>query len=128
SSPPPSPCRTPASALVDLDHPSAAPSMPQTHGVARRRENALPRLGPLNERDRLVEVRLEVAPLGRGDAFEAVEVEVGHLPAVRVVAVPDRVRRARHPLPDPEGRAGAAHEGRLPAAELAGDRDDVPGL
>src|SRR5919201_1702637 len=41
------------------------------------------------------------------------------------VAVADRVRRARHRLLDAERAAGAADEGRLAGAELAGDRDDV---
>jgi len=41
-----------------------------------RREDALSRLGPFDENDRIVEVRLEVAPLGLGDALIAKEVEV----------------------------------------------------
>ena len=101
--------------------------MPQTHREARRGQDALARLGPLDERDRSVEVRLEVPPLRRRDAFEAVEVEVRDLDALAVVAVADGVGRARHALAHAERAAGAADEGRLAGAELARDGDDVAG-
>ena len=42
-----------------------------------------------------------------------------------LVAVADRVGRARHRLRDAERAAGAADERRLAGAELAGDGDDV---
>ena len=74
---------------------------------------AEPGLRPLDEHDRVVEVRLEVAPLGRGQAAEAVEVEVGHVRVPRV-AVADRERRARDRRGDAERAAGAADERRLP--------------
>ena len=85
------------------------------------------RLGPLDEADGVVEVGLEVAPLGGGDAGEAVQVEVRDVDAA-VVAVADRERRARDRLGDAERPAGAAHEGRLAGAELARDADHVAGL
>ncbi len=99
--------------------------MPQTHREARGGQDALPRLRPLDERDRPVEVRLEISPLRRRDALEAVEVEVGDLDAVAVVPMADRVGRARHALAYSERAARAADEGRLPGAELPGDGDDV---
>src|SRR5205823_3271039 len=90
---------------------------------ARRGEELVRvRLGPLDEDDRAVEVRLEVAPLGRRDALEPEEVEVRDENAA-LVAVPDRVRRARNRPLDAEPPAGAADEGRLAGAELAGDGD-----
>src|SRR6476646_9010390 len=99
--------------------------MPQTHREARSRQDSLPRLRPLDERDRPVEVRLEISPLRRRDALEPVEVEVGDLDAVAVVAMADRVGRARHALSYPERGARAADEGRLPGAELPRDGHDV---
>ena len=101
--------------------------MPQTHRVARRGQDALARLRPLDERDRPLEVRLEVSPLRGRDALEAVEVEVRDLDAVAVVAVADRVRGARDALAYAERAARAADERRLAGAELARDRDDVAG-
>src|SRR5207248_4077091 len=112
------------SAFVDRDHPSRLPSMPQADAVARLRQPPLPRLRPFDERDRVVEVRLEVAPLGRRHAGEAIEVEMGDLALGAVVAVADRVRRAGDALAHAERDAGAANERRLPRAELAGDGDD----
>ena len=55
--------------------------MPQTHGIPGRRQDARARLGPLDEDDRVVEVRLEIPPLRGGEALEAVEVEVRDLDA-----------------------------------------------
>ena len=101
--------------------------MPQTHREARRRQDALPRLRPFDERDRPLEVRLEVSPLRNRDALEAVEVEVRYLDTVAVVAVADRVGGARDALADAKRTARAADESRLAGAELAGDGDDVAG-
>ena len=64
-------------------------------------------------------------PLRGGDALEAVEVEVRDLDRGAVVAVADRVRRARDVLAHAERRARAAHERRLAGAELARDGHDV---
>ena len=99
----------------------------QSHAQARRRKRAAGGLGPLDEADGIVEVRLECSPVRRRDALEAVEVEVRDGNA-SLVAVADGVRRARHRLRDAEGTAGAADERRLAGAELAGDGDDVAGL
>src|SRR5262245_40654733 len=99
--------------------------MPQLHRKARRRQHARPRLGPLDECNRVIEVRLEVAPLGGRHALEAVEVEMRDLAAVRVVAVADRVRRARHAFAHTERDARAAYERRLTTAELARHGHDV---
>ena len=67
----------------------------EAHVRPCRRERADARLGPLDEDDRVLEVRLEVTPLRRREATEAIEVEmryVDHAP----IAVADRERRARH--------------------------------
>jgi len=101
--------------------------MPQTHGVARRGQDALAGLRPLDERDRPLEIRLEIPPLRWGDALEAVEVEVRDLDAVAVVAMADRVRGAGDALSYAERPARAADERGLAGAELARDRDDVAG-
>ena len=100
--------------------------VPQPHLHARRREEPLPGLWPLDEHDRVVEVELEVAPLGVGHAVEAVEVEVRDV-EVAAVAVPDRVGRAGDRPLDPERPRRAAHEGRLARSELARDGHDVSG-
>ena len=91
------------------------------------RQGALGPLGPLDEHDRTVEVGLDRSPVGLGHAGKAIEIEVRdrHAP---LVAMPDRVGRARHGLRDAERPAGAADERRLAAAELAGDEDDVARL
>src|SRR5262245_5219571 len=118
--------RRPASTLFDLQGPPSA-SMPQTHREAGSRQDALPRLRPLDERDRPLEVRLEVSPLRRRDAVEPVEIEMRDLDTVPVVAVADRVGGTRDALENAERAARAADEGRLARAEFAGDGDDVAG-
>src|SRR4029079_10831842 len=124
SSRPRSPYRRPASTLLDL-HRSPGASMPQTDREARSRQDSLPRLRPLDERDRPVEVRLEISPLRRRDTLEAVEVEVGDLDAVAVVAMADRVGRASHGLRYRECAARATDDARRPGAERPRDSDDV---
>lgn len=47
---------------------------------------------------------------------------------LRVVAIANRVRRARHRLCDAESPARATDERRLPGTELTVDGDDVTGL
>src|SRR5581483_8986618 len=98
--------------------------VPEARRHPCRREPARARLGPLDEADRVLEVRLQRAPFRRVDPLEAVEVEVAHAP----VAVPDRVRRTRHGPVDAERAGGPADERRLARAELARDRHDVAGL
>ena len=58
--------------------------MRQTYLHAHRRECTRGGLGPLDEADRALEVGLEVAPLGRRKALEAVEIEVRDVGVVRV--------------------------------------------
>src|SRR6478672_1881087 len=94
------------------------------HRGAHRREPGARVLGPLDEGNRAIEVRLQVAPLLGAEKADAVEIEVRDRHGRRV-AVADRVRRARDRLPDAERAAGAAHERRLARAKVAGDRDDV---
>src|SRR6478752_3337114 len=96
------------------------------NGRARPREPGGPVLGPFHERDRAVEVGLEVAPRLGVDAVEAVEVEVRD-GRRRLVAVPDRERRARDGAGDAERASRAADERRLPRPQLARDGHDVPG-
>src|SRR5688500_8389790 len=100
--------------------------MPERDGDARGRQDARAGLGPLDERDRVLEVRLEVAPLGRRHAREAIEVDVRDVDAP-AVAVTDREGRTRHRLDDADRATGPAHERRLARAELTADRHDVAG-
>src|SRR6266536_1820828 len=74
-------------------------------------------LGPLDEGDRPLEVRLKVAPLGRFDARKPVEVEVGDRRG-RLVAVADREGRAGDRLVDAQRARRATDEGGLAGAEL----------
>ena len=96
----------------------------QTYRDPHGWERTARRLGPLDEADRVLEVGLEIAPLGRRDALEAEEVEVRDV-RVAGVAVADGERRARDRCGDAQGAAGAANEGRLAAPELSRDGDDV---
>jgi len=101
--------------------------MTQPHRETRRWQNALTGLRPLDERDRVVEVRLEVPPLRSRDVAEAEEVEVRDVDA-SVIAVTDREGRARDRPGHAERATGAAHERRLAGAQLARDGDDVARL
>ena len=112
--------------MLNRDKPDLAAAVLEPHGRPRRRENAGPGLRPLDEDDRVLEVRLEVSPFRWRDVAEAEEIEVRDLDS-SLVAVADRKRRARDQPRHAERTAGAADEGRLPRAELAGDRDDVAG-
>src|SRR5690348_1927875 len=96
----------------------------ERHRGSHRRQPGARVLGPLDEGNRAIEVRLEVAPVLGAEAPDAVEVEVrdGGVPGV---AVADRVGRARDGLADAERAARSTDERRLAGAELAGDRDDV---
>src|SRR4051812_32390035 len=96
----------------------------QTYRDPHRWERAGRRLGPFDEADRVLEVGLEIAPLGRGEALEAEEVEVRDI-GVALVPVADREGRARDRAGDPERPARSPDEGRLAAPELARDGDDV---
>ena len=64
-----------------------------------------PASGHSTNDDSVVEVGLEVAPLGVQTLGEAVEVEVRDVDAVAAITVADRVRRARHRLGRRRGRA-----------------------
>src|SRR5919108_6575644 len=108
------------------DEPMSGIHVRQTYLHAHGRERADRGLGPLDEADRVFEVRFEVAPLRRRQALEAEEIEVRDVRVGRV-AVPDREGRARHRRRDPERAAGAPNERGLAATELAGDGDHVTG-
>src|SRR5436309_338057 len=82
------------------------------------------RLGPLDEADRVLEVRLEIAPFGRREPLEAEEIEVRDVRLARV-PVPDGEGRARDRRGHAERPACAADEGRLAAPEVARDGDHV---
>src|SRR5262249_42405419 len=109
--------RDPAMGLVDVL---------QGDGGAHRFEPAARMLRPLHERNRAIEVRLQVAPLPRARLRQPVQVEMGARHA-GLVAMADRVSRARDRLVDSERAAGAANERRLAGAERSRDRDHVPG-
>jgi hypothetical protein len=113
--------------MLNRDKPGTAAAVLEAHGDPCRRQHPGARLRPLDEHDRVVEVGLEVAPFRGGDVAKAEEVEVRDLDA-SVVAVADREGRARDGLRHAERAAGAAHERRLPRAELARDRDDIARL
>src|SRR4051812_27639934 len=105
----------PAGGLVDVTEGNDRPRFRQPFAAV---------LGPFDEGDRPVEVRLEVAPVGCVQAGEAVEVEVGD-GRRSVVAVADRERGARDGVGDAECARRAADERRLPRAEVASHGDDV---
>src|SRR5204863_6067132 len=92
----------------------------QTYRDPHRWERTGRGLGPFDEADRILEVRLEVAPLRRRETLEAEEVEMRDLRVARV-PVADREGRASDRRRDAERPARAADEGRLAAAEVAGD-------
>jgi hypothetical protein len=98
--------------------------MLESHLNPRSWQNTGARLGPFDEDNGIVEVRLEVSPLRRRDAAEAKEVEMRHVDPPPV-AMSDRVRRARDRSLNTERAARTAHEGRLAGAELTRDRHDV---
>jgi hypothetical protein len=98
--------------------------MLEPHLHPRSRKNTGSRLRPFDEDNGVVEIRLEVPPLGRRDAAEAKEVEMRHVDPP-LVAMADRVRRARDSSFDAEGAARTAYEGGLAGAELARDGHHV---
>src|SRR5207248_1637703 len=51
------------------DHSMAPVRVSQARVDRRRRQHAVSGLRPLYERDRVLEVRLQIAPLGRGDSL-----------------------------------------------------------
>ncbi len=101
--------------------------MLEPHRRPRRRETAGGRLRPLDEDDRVLEVRLEIGPLRSGDVGEAVEVEVRDV-GITLVAVADRVGRARDGRGHAEGAARPPNERGLAGAQVARHRDDVARL
>src|SRR4051794_20986493 len=114
-----------AKITVDPHAPVRLVDMAEGNDGARGWEPVASVLGPLDERDRAVEVRLEIAPLLRVEAGDAVEVEVRHRRR-GLVAVADRERRAGDGLGDAERPGGSTDERRLARPELAGDGDHVP--
>ena len=112
--------------MLNRDKPRATFAVLESDAHARRRQDAGAGLGPLDEHDRVVEVRLEVPPLRRRDVAKAEEVEVRDVDAA-VIAVTDREGRARDRLRHTERAARAPHESRLAGTELARDGDDVTG-
>ena len=115
------------SIALNRDKPRPTVAVLEPDAQTRRRQDAGAGLGPLDEHDRIVEVRLEVPPLRRRDVAKAEEVEVRDVDAT-VVPVTDRERRARDRLRHTERAARASHESRLARAELARDGDNVTGL
>src|SRR5204862_490767 len=74
-------------------------------------------LGPFDEADRILEVRLQIPPLGRRKALETKEIEVRGVGVSRV-AVTNGKGRAGDGSLDTQRPAGAADEGRLAGKEL----------
>src|SRR5439155_6718899 len=78
--------------VLNRDKPDVAAAVLESHGRPRGRENAGTGLGPLDEDDRVLEIRLQVPPLRRRDVAEAEEIEVRDVDAPPV-PVADRERR-----------------------------------
>src|SRR5215207_341222 len=114
--------------ILELDRDAAARLVDvlQSHGRPYRRQPRARVLRPLDERNRAIEVRLEVAPLLRLERDHAVEVEVRDGNGC-LVAMADRERRAGDRPFDAERAAGAADERGLARAEVSRDGDDVAG-
>src|SRR5262249_37852553 len=84
------------------------------------------RLRPLHEADPLGrEVVVEQAGVLARQRQQAVEVEVRDLQRAALVDVSDREGRAGDRIGHAQRAGGAAHEGGLAAAELAGDQNDA---
>jgi hypothetical protein len=96
----------------------------QTYRDPNGRERGGRSLGPFDEADRILEVRLEVAPLCGREALEAEQVEVRDVGITRVAVADGKCRAGDWSL-DAERAAGTANERRLAAAELARDGDNV---
>jgi hypothetical protein len=64
------------SIFLNRDKPAPFFAVLEANRESRRRKHPLSGLGPLDEDDCVVEVRLEIAPLCRGEASEAEEIEV----------------------------------------------------
>ena len=111
--------------MDDGDDSGIALAVVDANGRADHRQGGFPGFRPLDEDDRVVEVRLEVAPLCRGHIPEAVEIEMRHLDPAPGIAVADREGRARHRALHSERAAGSANESRLAGAEVSGDGDDI---
>src|SRR5260221_13916957 len=98
---------------VDFHLPVRLVDVTERNGRSDLRQPLASVLRPLDERNRAVEVRLEVAPLLGVDPGEPVKVEVCDGNG-RVVAVSDRERRARDGLAHTERACRTADERRLP--------------
>src|SRR4051794_15997441 len=72
----------------------------------------------------MIEIRLQISPLGLRKALEPEEIQVRDVRVSRVTMA-DGEGRARHGNLDPERTTGSADEGRLAAAKLARDGDHV---
>src|SRR6186997_2311784 len=106
------------------DQSTRLPHVLQTHARLLGWQEPRSGLRPLDEDDGILEVLLQVSPLGMRHALEPIEVEVRDVNPPRV-AVADRVGGAGHGPLDAERTRGPAHESRLAGAELPLDEDDV---
>src|SRR5438874_1547493 len=109
---------------LELDRPVFSVHVRQTYSDADGGECVGGGLGPFDEADRILEVRLQIPPLGRRKALETKEIEVRGVGVSRV-AVTNGKGRAGDGSLDSQRPAGAADEGRLAGAELARDGDHV---
>jgi hypothetical protein len=98
--------------------------VPESNDGPRIREPVTSVLGPLDEGDGAVEVRLQVAPLLGIESGDPVQVEVRDRRR-SLVTVSDRERRAGDGARHPERSRRPAHERGLPGAQVARDRDDI---
>src|SRR6185312_10029227 len=112
-----------AKITVDPHAPVRLVDVPESNDGARLGQPVPSVLGPFDEGDRAVEVRLEVTPLLGIEPGDPVQVEMRDRRR-RLVPVPDRERRARNGPAHTQGARGSSDERRLPRAELARDRHD----
>jgi hypothetical protein len=101
--------------------------MLEAHDGTRSGKHPRAGLGPFDEDNRVLEIRLEVPPLRGRDAAKAEQVEVRYIDAAPI-AMADGEGRARDRAGDTERTRRPANERRLARPKLPGDGDDVARL
>lgn len=96
----------------------------QTHSSRWFSEELERDFRPLDEDERVLEIRLQFGPVRLGDDAEAIEIEMrnGHRPRV---PMSNRERWARNGRSNAERAAGPTDKCRLPAAQFAGDSHEI---
>src|SRR4029079_13343236 len=102
---------------VALDQAPVLAGMSQQDMKSRRGQRVAGSLRPLDEADRSVEIRLEIAPLGRRDALESIEVEMRDIYA-STVPMTNREGGAGNGPGHAQSAACPSHERRVLGAQL----------